>query len=447
MRKILKKKHSRGSNIKESTMAKQSQLVSIEEYLQHEGHTVGKPNSGGYRLVDDHDSLFVNFKNNAFVWFAQDAKGGLFTLMSKLDDISDRTAQLSKLEQIRNDRDGTFQPTIDDYDLKTVVYDFSKLDTAPLSQRSKDYLTKVRGINPILVNILEEGNFLTDHVKNFVHDGYEKKVHNLMYNWKKADGQIVGSDTQATIPTRKNDEKHQGYWKGIIKGSPAEYNGFNFRVGDRNKARPDRLIVTEAPIDAISYWQMHFKEIHVSGDQVAFLSLSGLKSSVLNRYISDHFLDQDKGKMFLPKSIHFATDNDEKGRAFAKKYAETLRRLNSFDSIDLTFDVPADLTKKDWNDQLCYSATHETKTYDLTTIDQVPFAVPEREASFLQDEQEEVVDEKVEPTLQKENVAIDDENIHDKNIEAYQDISDDIEQSGIGEADITETELKPSISL
>ena len=447
MRKISQNKHSRGSNIKESTMAKQSQLVSIEEYLQHEGHTVGKPNSGGYRLVDDHDSLFVNFKNNAFVWFAQDAKGGLFTLMSKLDDITDRASQLNKLEQIRNDRDGTFQPTIDDYDLKTVVYDFSKLETAPLSQRSKDYLTKVRGINPILVNILEEGEFLTDHVKHFVNDGHEKKVHNLMYNWKQTNGQVVGSDTQATIPTKKNDEKHQGYWKGIIKGSPAEYNGFNFRVGDRNKACPDRLIVTEAPIDAISYWQMHVKEIHESGDQVAFLSLSGLKSSVLNRYISDHFLDQDKGKMFLPKSIHFATDNDEKGRTFAKKYAETLRRLNSFDSIDLKFDVPADLTKKDWNDQLRYSATHETKIYDLSTIDQVPFAEPEREASFLQDEQEKVVDEKVESVSQKKDVVIENEDSPEKNIEPYQDISDDVEQPVLDEQDITEPELGPSISL
>lgn len=428
-------------------MAKQSQLVSIEEYLQHEGHTVGKANSGGYRLVDDHDSLFVNFKNNAFVWFAQDTKGGLFTLMSKLDDITDRASQLRKLEQIRNDRDGTFQPTIDDYDLKTVVYDFSKLDTAPLSQKSKDYLTEIRGINPILVKTLEEGEFLTDHVKTFMHDGHEKKVKNLMYNWKEANGQIVGSDTQATVPTRKNDEKHQGYWKGIIKGSPAAYSGFNFRVGDRHKVRPDRLIVTEAPIDAISYWQMHFKEIHESGDQVAFLSMSGLKASVLNRYISDHFLDQDKGKMFLPNAIHFATDNDEKGRKFAKDYAETLRRLNSFDSIDLKFDVPADLTKKDWNDQLRYSATHETRTFDLETIDQVPFAEPEREASFLQNEQDEVVAERVETALQKENDVIDDKNIHEKDIEPYQDVSENLEESGIDEADIAEAELEPSISL
>lgn len=137
---------------------------------------------------------------------------------------------------------------------------------------------------------------------------------------------------------------------------------------------------------------MHFKEIHDKHEQVAFLSLSGVKDSVLNRYISDHYLNADKGEIHFPKSIHFATDNDKVGRNFAKKYALMLSRLNSFDQVELKIDVPADLNCKDWNDQLRYSSTNETLSYNIDDIDQVPYATPKQEESFLQDE----------PTLPKE---------------------------------------------
>ncbi|KMK53667.1 hypothetical protein FEFB_06020 [Fructobacillus sp. EFB-N1] len=359
--------------------------VSVEEYLTYEGYKWGKPNKGGYRLLDGHDSLFVNFSRNNFVWFARDQKGGLLRLMDALENNTNKAEHIQKLKKIRDERTGDFHPSVDE-DIEHVQYDFQSLKTSPISEQSKKYLEKKRGIHPILVNLLADGGFLTDHLKEFTRNGHTKTIHNLMYNWRDSSGKIVGSDTQATIPTKNRNDKHQGYWKGIIQGSPASYYGFNFRFGASEKKQPDRLVITEAPIDAISYWQMHFKEIHDKHEQVAFLSLSGVKDSVLNRYISDHYLNADKGEINLPKSIHFATDNDKVGRNFAKKYALMLSRLNSFDQVELKIDIPADLNCKDWNDQLRYSSTNETLSYNIDAIDQVPYASPKQEEAFLQDE-------------------------------------------------------------
>lgn len=366
--------------------------VSMEEYLSYQGHNWGRVNSGGYRLIDGHDSLFVNFNKNSFTWFAKDVSGGIFKLMSELDGITDQTQQRTLLKEIRDNRDGSFKPTVEAYETNKHVYDFDKLKTGSLSNQSRDYLTKTRGINPILVDKLSEGKFLTDHIKTFDNNGKQNEIRNLMFNWKDNKGVIVGSDTQATVPSKNGSNKHQGYFKGIIAGSPAKYHSFNFRFGAPEKTQPDKLVITEAPIDAISYWQMHLKEFQDNHEQVAFVALSGVKPSVINRYISDHYYDADNKEIKLPKEIHVATDNDEVGRKFAKSFGETIGYFQAFDDIKVMVDVPADLSVKDWNDQLRQSPNYEMLSVPISEEQNLPLYTPEK-----------VVDDNVEVEVDKDS--------------------------------------------
>ncbi|WP_419153702.1 hypothetical protein [Weissella viridescens] len=80
----------------------------------------------------------------------------------------------------------------------------------------------------------------------------------------------------------------------------------------------------------------------------------------------------------MPKELHFAVDNDEAGRGLVKKYGNMLETFSEFDDLKKLVDVPADLTVKDWNDQLRYGSTFETKTVPLGELEQVPmFSKPQ----------------------------------------------------------------------
>ncbi|WP_419153703.1 DUF3991 domain-containing protein [Weissella viridescens] len=269
-----------------------NQRVSIEEYLEYQGHEIGKVNSGGYAKIDDHDSLFVNLSENHFTWFAHNTGGGIFQLMSELDGISDYDTQLEKLNEIKAERKSAFEPRVEAKQEKK-PFDINDFEIETLSKESKQYLTEVRKIHPILVNALAKSGFLVDQKKDFTTKaGKQVTAHNLAYLWKDAYGQPVGADVQATRPSQKHtQDKHQGYWKGILPNSPAKKFGFSFKVGPK-KDVPDKLVVVEAPIDAISHWQMHVKEYKQEQVQVAYLSLSGVKSSVLNQYIRQNYWDE-----------------------------------------------------------------------------------------------------------------------------------------------------------
>lgn len=345
--------------------------VTLQEYLEYTGRDWGKPNSGGYSLLEGHDSFFINFEKNNFTWFARDEKGGIYKMMEVLDGITDDNEKKEKLREIRNNRTEEYKPDIPVQTVDRATFDYDKLNTSRLSEKTENYLTEVRGINPVLVNALAESGFLVEEKVPFKNH----EITNLLYNWKDSQGHVVGADQQGVVTRNSTDDKHSGYHKGIVKGSPASEFGFNFRVGASHKETPDKLVVVEAPVDAISYWQMNIKEMKENNEQVAFVSLSGVKASVLNRYVQDHYFD---GKNFnLPKEIHFATDNDQAGREFTQKYGQMLDTFEAFDQTKMFVDVPGDLRYKDWNDQLRFSDDFSNRSVPFSEIDTLPFYEPE----------------------------------------------------------------------
>jgi hypothetical protein len=348
-------------------------MVSVQEYLDYMGHSLHKAGSGSYR-VDDHDSLVVTPSEDLWNWFSRGVGGSgkkIRLLMATLDGIVDEDEQNQKLSEIRQARGDGWKPNAyEKYEKKNFNIDEHKFSRQPTD--SLNYLTKVRGIHPTIVKNLFKGGLLAEEVKTFPskRGSGTFDATNLWYLWKDRKGTIVGADSQATMPSKsRSDDKHQGYWKGIVSGSPSAEHNFNFQIGEHRA--PDKLYVFEAPVDAISFWQMNYDE--TKNETAAFVALSGVNKNSFLSYIRERYLGEDA--MPFPKELHFAMDNDEPGRKFATEMHELTKVLGDFDDTKVFLDVPGDYNMKDWNDILRYGR-YKVDSFEMNNMPDVPLYNP-----------------------------------------------------------------------
>lgn len=149
--------------------------------------------------------------------------------------------------------------------------------------------------------------------------------------------------------------------------------GFSLDIGN-----PKRLVFAEAPIDLMSYYELHKDELQ----DVKLVAMDGLKKSVISRYVADMLTDgkypqtmsseQIRGALDAlnkttnllqehPDMITLAVDNDEAGQNFVKGLQE--------EGIPVIPDLPprqAAQKKMDWNDFLKQEVKPKTNTVDET---------------------------------------------------------------------------------
>lgn len=345
-------------------------FVGIVEYLEHMGHTLKPHGRKGQFTVDDHQSLVVTPSKDLWNSFKSREGGGVRQLMAFLDNITDKNDQNKLLKEIRSARGEGWKPKeydLTDYDSATFnLADHKFNHDTPVD--TLNYLTKVRGLHPKIVDQLFKADLIREEVKEF---GTSKfKISNVWFSWKDRNHQVVGADTQGTKPKKGSgkDEKHQGYFHGIAAGSRGDEACFHFNIGPKKVA--DKMFVFEAAIDAISYWQMNYEEL--KGQAVEFVALSGVKMSTFQRHLQDFYTEDEQ--WILPKEIHLAVDNDEAGRLFAMRAGNLLSAMQKFDEVALTVDVPMDLRYKDWNDALRYGK-HEVRVTEFEHAENVPLYV------------------------------------------------------------------------
>ncbi|MDR3241727.1 MAG: toprim domain-containing protein [Lactobacillaceae bacterium] len=364
------------------------QKVSLQEYLEYVGESWGKVDRSGWAKLDSHDSLYVNLDDNRFAWHAHSLGGNLFNYMKEVDGIEEYKDRLSTLHKIQIDRTGAYKQIMHERGPKE-QFDVNKHELADLSDQSKKFLTDVRGIDPGIVNALARGGLLRDEVKTVQskNSNHSFESRNIWYPWRDSDGIMVGANAQATHKSKKIT-KHDGYWKGNVLGSPSDQAGFNFRVGPK-KETPDKLIIFEASLDAISYWQLHFAEIHNSKENVQFFAMSGVgNGAAVWKFMHDHYFDEEQDTGWhLPAEVHFAVDNDQPGRDMIHKFTDTFSNINLFDDTKMMVDVPSDIRTKDWNDQLRYGDTLETLSVSLNKLDELPLYIEPVKVEVIQPKQ------------------------------------------------------------
>lgn len=350
--------------------------IKVVEYLEFMGHDLHNDSRGTYS-VDEQDSLKVTPDKDVYYWFSK-AKGGYANdgirfLMENLDGITNTQEQDAKFYEIYKaySTHKVQQRSYEAY--REQHFDLADHQFNNDTSEAARYLTDVRGIHPGLVQVMFNQGLLAEenkiiHTKN----GKEFNVSNLWYVWKNRKGEIVGADVQATKPSNmvnaKTKEKHQGYWKGIAPGSPSSTENFNFQLGRNPEV--EALYVFEAPVDALSMWQLKMPEF--KGHTIEFLSLSSVNFGAFQEFLKVNYLSDDPRP--LPKEIHFAVDNDEAGRGFTERGKAMLTILSMFDDVKIMVDVPAEKNQKDWNDLLRYGngvvETHDLRTTILSDIEE-----------------------------------------------------------------------------
>ncbi|WP_078394213.1 toprim domain-containing protein [Shouchella patagoniensis] len=144
---------------------------------------------------------------------------------------------------------------------------------------------------------------------------------------------LRGKDRQGTI-----DMGNGRHFKGVDKHSE-EHQGFHFDI-----CNPDKLILFESPIDALSYYSVKQNSIQ----NARLMSMNGLKPATMS-HVGKHMLDQG----YKVKNVVLAVDNDKAGRAFVDQLKTRMRPNDALVKDEKAKDhfFQTDLSKtKDWNE-------------------------------------------------------------------------------------------------
>lgn len=258
---------------------KRAKQASIVDVVQRNGFNLEQESSVNWRGVE-HDSLVIDARKNTFFWNSRQEHGDPIDFMMKVVGVESMQDAVKLLNDPSLSRAEIVQQ-------KAEPFQYSARNSKDFT-RASNYLTIARGLNPQLVATLHQKGFLQQNQNG-----------DVVFVWAKS-GRRVGAATQGT--TIDYDENgHRGTIKRIMKNSEQDFE-FNFSIG-----RPDRLLVFEAPIDALSYLSTHPET-----NNTMFLSMDGLKPATVTKGIQ--YMYELTGD--VPNSIGFGVDNDAAGHTF-----------------------------------------------------------------------------------------------------------------------------------
>lgn len=306
--------------------------VDLLDYLESKGETFVQ--EGNYYRHTKHDSLVI--RDNMYAWNSRGEKGyGAINFAQMYYNMSFPQAVMD----LNGHEYKTYEKTRNQEDNQPYVY--KKHYEVESKKELKSYLQDERKIHPNVVNWLVKHDLITQDQKQ-----------NIVFKWRK-DGEIVGADRQGTI-----DMGGGRRFKGVDKNS-VQPHGFHFDIGN-----PDKLILFESPIDALSYYSVKQNSVQ----NARLLSMNGLKPAAVSHAVK-HMLDEG----YKVKNVVLAVDNDKAGRYFIDQLKATMRPNDSLAKDEKAKDrfFQTDLSKeKDWNEDLKALAKHgdeKEKTGKLKT--------------------------------------------------------------------------------
>lgn len=333
-------------------------IVAVAESL---GMTL-KPGSSGIYYWEEHDSFHIYPNTNTFRWWSRGVGTNTIDLVQVVQEemtghkptFREATSFL-ETGQFNN---VTVQPVV-----KEPFEYYLERYEHPDFNIGRQYLKEERGLSDETIDtFLASGNLATATRKK---GDYFEPV--IVFKSRDNDGKMIGASLQGIVENRVQHPE-RGRLKQIMKNSGGTA-GFSLDIGN-----PKRLVFAEAPIDLMSYYELHKDELQ----DVKLVAMDGLKKSVISRYVADMLTDgkysqtmsteQIRGALDAlnkttnilqeqPDMITLAVDNDEAGQSFVKGLQE--------EGIPVVADLPprqSQQKKMDWNDYL----KQETKTKEST---------------------------------------------------------------------------------
>lgn len=313
----------------------------------------------------EHDSFKIDTTKNTWNWYSRGTYGDTIDLVQEMRQVTYSQAiafldhgdypEAKPQENVRQ----PFKYTLSPYE-------------EPFNE-ARDYLKTVRGLSDETINFFLNRGMLAQ-ARRRTKDGYAESV--LVFKSYSRDGEMVGASLQGLTP---NKERYEG--KGYLKQTMYQsegISGLNVAIGS-----PKRLVVAEAPIDLMSYYELHKETL----EDVRLVAMDGLKEGLISHYamellqdlgeIKDEAFDYTKSKdlqiasNFLKNAaqqttlfhngayqdlVTLAVDNDKAGTDFL----ESLRDKD-IPVIDARPPKEGKQEKMDWNEYLQMQKEQERK--------------------------------------------------------------------------------------
>lgn len=328
-------------------------LVSMD--IMAVGESLGmslKPSSGGAYYWEEHDSFKIYPKTNSFRWWSRGIGSNTINLVETVqEELTGRKPPFKEVVTFLEK--GQFEHVT----VQPQVYEPFQYYLEPYEHKEfnlgRQYLKEERGLSDETIDtFLAAGNLAQATRKK---GDYFEPV--IVFKSRNDDGSLVGASLQGIVEN-KVQHPERGRLKQIMKNSDG-LAGFRLDIGT-----PKRLVFAEAPIDLMSYYELHKDNL----EDVRLVAMEGLKKGVISRYTVDLLSDgqysqtmsrdQIRGALDAlnrttellkdsPDLITLAVDNDEAGLRFIKGLKD--------DGIPITIDIPPrkdDQDKMDWNEYL-----------------------------------------------------------------------------------------------
>ena len=319
------------------------------------------PERGNVYHWEEHDSLKLYPDRNTFRWWSQETGGDTIHLVQVIQELN--TGKRPNFKEAVN---------------YLITGEFETIEVEPLPEREpfnyylkrfesknfdlgRDYLKNERGLSDETIDLFLKAGVLAQ-ANHKTGDLIEPVI---VFKSLDVDGSLKGATLQGI--ENHPDIHERGRLKKIMTHSDGMM-GLTLDIG-----QPKRLVFAEAPIDLMSYYEVHKESLK----DVRLVAMDGLKKATVSRYVADmassdpigpnrpsqvlkdnrrelgqlidrlHMLDNVSQRL-EDGLITLAVDNDEAGRKFIK---EKFQDMN----IPVKVDIPplADGQKKnDWNDYL-----------------------------------------------------------------------------------------------
>ena len=327
--------------------AKRLSIISVAEQL---GIELKRTGSYSYTWTE-HDSFVIDTRKNEFHWNSRTEFGDVIQLVQTIRGVSYKEAMyfLETGEFKAVDVEAQTAPK------ESFSYHLERYERQDFSA-SRSYLKAERGLSDDTINFFISQGSIAEAIRK--KGDYFEPV--IVFKYKDNTGFLAGASLQGIVENREHYPE-RGRLKQIMRNSDGQL-GFSIDIGN-----PKRLVFAEAPIDLMSYYELHKDRLQ----DVRLVAMDGVKEGIISRRFMELYaeindksyqVNQNTGKALEVVArttnyfkdgqhqdmITLAVDNDVAGHNFITSLQEK--------GIPVQIVIPPilqrDQEKEDWNDFL-----------------------------------------------------------------------------------------------
>ena len=345
--------------------AKNLSILSVAEQL---GMELKRTGSYSYTWTE-HDSFVIDARKNDFHWNSRSEFGDVIQLVQSIKGVSYKEAmhflETGEFKQVNSeDQMAPKEP---------FYYNLERYENQDFSV-SRSYLKAQRGLSDDTINFFISQGSIAEATRK--KGDYFEPV--IVFKYKDNTGFLAGASLQGIVENRVHYPE-RGRLKQIMKNSDGQL-GFSVDIG-----KPKRLVFAEAPIDLMSYYELHKDNLQ----DVRLVAMDGVKEGIISRRFMELYaemndksyqIDQNTGKALETvvnttdyfkdgqhqDMITLAVDNDAAGQNFITRLQDKGIPVN----IAIPPIIQADQEKEDWNDFLKRGNEAPTELAHVYTADE-----------------------------------------------------------------------------